>query len=335
MDTRAVAADNGSSIVAQTANRPAIEIRSLSKVYSRGGDVVRAVDDVSMSVAPGQVFGLLGPNGAGKTTTIKLMCGLVTPTAGSVRLNGYDVRRQRSLAVVQLGAVLEGGRNVYWSLSVWQNLLYFGRLKGLRGAEIRPRAERLLRDLDLWKVRNNQVGSFSRGMQQKVAVAAALITDPPILLLDEPTIGLDVEAARTVRDWIVRLAREQGKTVVLTTHQLDMAQELCDRVAIMRDGSVAADMPVQELLRRFRQDRFRIALDTLTDLREVPLPDGITVSQEDRATILTAPNLDSRALYRLISRLGELDLPLRAVTPLEPNLEEAFLELVRGSSSNV
>ena len=111
------------------------------------------MDAVSLSVPPGQVFGLLGPNGAGKTTTIKLMCGLVTPTVGSVRLNGYDVRRERSGAVLQLGAVLEGGRNVYWSLSAWQNLFYFGRLKGLRGGEIRPRAERLLRDLGLWGVR--------------------------------------------------------------------------------------------------------------------------------------------------------------------------------------
>src|SRR5262245_55074878 len=189
---------------------PAIEIASLTKVYGRGRTTVRAVDDVSLSIPAGEVLGLLGPNGAGKTTTIKLICGLVSPTAGRVRLEGYDIGRQRSRAVLQLGAVLEGGRNVYWSLSAWQNLLYFGRLKGLRGDEIRPRAGRLLRDLGLWEVRHTQVGGFSRGMQQKVAVAAALITDPPILLLDEPTIGLDVEAARTVKDWIVALAREQG-----------------------------------------------------------------------------------------------------------------------------
>src|SRR5258708_36942103 len=123
----------------------AIDIESLSKVYgSKRGRSVKAVDGVSLSVPPGQVFGLLGPNGAGKTTTIKLLCGLVTPTAGSVRLNGYDVGRQRK-AVLQLGAVLEGGRNVYWSLSAWQNLLYFVRLKRLSGKEIKPRGERLLR----------------------------------------------------------------------------------------------------------------------------------------------------------------------------------------------
>ncbi|HKF16666.1 MAG TPA: ABC transporter ATP-binding protein [Candidatus Dormibacteraeota bacterium] len=171
-------------------------------------------------------------------------------------------------------------------------------------------------------------------MQQKVAVAAALIADPPILLLDEPTIGLDVEAARTVKDWIVRLAREQGKTVVLTTHQLDMAQELCDRVAIMRAGCVAADMPVQDLLRRFRQDRYRIALGTWTDLTGVPLPEGLTTSHEDGATILTASNLDSPGLYSLMSQLNQLGLPLRSVSPVEPDLEDAFLELVRAGTTD-
>lgn len=310
-------------------SQPAIDIESLSKVYgSKRGRSVKAVDGVSLSVPPGQVFGLLGPNGAGKTTTIKLLCGLVTPTAGSVRLNGYDVGRQRSQAVLQLGAVLEGGRNVYWSLSAWQNLLYFGRLKGLSGEEIKPRGERLLRDLGLWDVRHGSVGGFSRGMQQKVAVAAALITDPPILLLDEPTIGLDVEAARTVKDWIVRLAHEEGKTVVLTTHQLDMAQELCDRVAIMRAGRVVADLPVHELLRRFRQDRYQIVVGALTQGGELSLPVGTTVSSSDGTTILTS-SLDDHDIYGLLAQLSERGLPLRSVSPVEPSLEEVFLELVR------
>lgn len=310
-------------------NGRAIEIDRLIKIYKRGSAAdVRAVDDLSLDVPPGQVFGLLGPNGAGKTTTIKLLCGLVTPTAGSVRLNGLDVRRQRSQAVLQLGAVLEGGRNVYWSLSAWQNLIYFGRLKGLQATEIRPRAERLLRELGLWDVRHAQVGGFSRGMQQKVAVAAALITDPPILLLDEPTIGLDVEAARTVKDWIVRLAHEQGKTVVLTTHQLDMAQELCDRVAIMRAGRVVADLPVHELLRRFRQDRYQIVVGARTEGGELSLPAGTTVSDSDGTTILTS-SLDDHDIYGLLAQLSERGLPLRSVSPVEPSLEDVFLELVR------
>src|SRR5712692_2828861 len=330
MTAKTIRVDQSSPSTTALANVPAIEIQSLTKVYSRGGGQhIRAVDDVTLSVPPAEVFGLLGPNGAGKTTTIKLLCGLVTPTAGSVRLNGCDVDRQRSCAVLQLGAVLEGGRNVYWSLSAWQNLLYFGRLKGLRDREIKRRAEQILRELGLWDERHAQVGGFSRGMQQKVAVAAALITDPAILLLDEPTIGLDVEAARTVKDWMVRLAHEQGKTVVLTTHQLDMAQELSHRIAIMRRGRIVSDLPIAELLGKFRQDRYRIVLNTESDLHDLELPAGTSVAHEDGATVLTAPVLEGRDLYTLLARLGDARLSLRSIAQVEPDLEEVFLRLMR------
>ena len=139
-----------------------------------------------------------------------MICGLVIPTTGRVRVNGYDVARERSMAMRQIGAVLEGTRNVYWRLSAWENLMYFGRLKGYRGKALSDHAEQLLRGLDLWERRNDRVRMFSRGMQQKVAIACALVANPPIILLDEPTLGLDVQASRTVRDWIAKLAREQG-----------------------------------------------------------------------------------------------------------------------------
>ena len=306
----------------------AIELDSLTKVYERGkGAVLTAVDAVSLAVPPGQVFGLLGPNGAGKTTTIKMLCGLVTPTAGTARLNGSDVARQRSLAVRQVGAVLEGARNVYWSLSAWQNLLYFGRLKGLSGRAIAPRAEWLLRELDLWDRRHQTVGGFSRGMQQKVAIAAAMIADPPILLLDEPTIGLDVQAARTVRGWITKVAREQGKTIVLTTHQLALAQELADRVAIIRQGRIVADLPTTELLARFRQDLYEIRLSGGSD--DVPrLPEGFDIGTDDAGVTLRGPVPDPGRLFALIEELRARDLPLVSIKPVEPSLEDVFIRLV-------
>ena len=135
--------------------------------------------------------------------------------------NGYNVAREHSIAMQQLGAVLEGTRNVYWRLTAWENLMYFGRLRGYYGKKLAIRAEQILRELDLWDRRKDLVRTFSRGMQQKVAIACSLITDPPIVLLDEPTLGLDIQASRTVKEWITLLAREQNKTVVLTTHQLD------------------------------------------------------------------------------------------------------------------
>ncbi len=221
---------------------------------------------------------------------------------------------------------------MYWPLSAWQNLLYFGRLKGLRAREIKPRAERLLTGLDLWERRGEPVGSFSRGMQQKVAIAAALITDPPILLLDEPTIGLDVEAARTVKDWITRLAADEGKTVMLTTHQLDAAQELSGRIVVIQNGTIIADLPTGDLLSRYAEDRFtvRIAgpLNGFTGL----VPPGARVEAGEGSTRIILPDAGQDALADFLARLRTLGIALISVTQDQPDLEDVFIELVRSGA---
>jgi ABC-2 type transport system ATP-binding protein len=305
-----------------------IELSGLSKTYR---SALVAVDNVTLTVPAGTVLGLLGPNGAGKTTTIKMIAGLIVPSAGSIRLNGFDVARQRSHAVRQIGAVLEGSRNVYWPLSAWQNLLYFGRLKGLRGTEIKPRAQQLLTDLDLWERRHETVGSYSRGMQQKVAIAAALITDPPIILLDEPTIGLDVEAARTVKQWIAQLARDEGKTIVLTTHQLDAAQQLSDRVAVIRQGSIIADLPTDQLLSGYAEDRFEVRV--AGSLNGVVLPAGASAERDGQATRISLPSSSTGHLYALLRRLEAANAPLISVTQAQPSLEEIFIQLLASGGS--
>jgi ABC-2 type transport system ATP-binding protein len=309
-------------------NTAVIEMSGLTKRYSRGGQPFAAVDDVTLSVPRGQVIGLLGPNGAGKTTTIKMIAGLIIPTSGTVRINGYDIARQRAGAVRQLGAVLEGSRNVYWPLTAWQNLIYFGRLKGLRTREIKPRAERLLSGLGLWEVRNEAVGSFSRGMQQKVAIAAALITDPPVILLDEPTIGLDVEAARTVKDWIAHLAADEGKTVVLTTHELTNAQELSGRIAVIRDGRIIADLPTADLLARYAEDRFEVTVAGPLDGLAARLPAGAETRPGPDGTRITLPDAGQEVLYRLLGQLRDVGVPLVSVSQARPGLEEVFLRLL-------
>ncbi|HLX49677.1 MAG TPA: ABC transporter ATP-binding protein [Streptosporangiaceae bacterium] len=306
----------------------AIELVGLSKVYGRGQDALTAVDSVTLSVPEGQVIGLLGPNGAGKTTTIKMMASLIEPTSGRARLNGFDVSRQRSCAVLQIGAVLEGSRNVYWTMSPWQNLMYFGRLKGLPGPQIKPRAERLLTELGLWERRNQTVGTFSRGMQQKVAIAVALITDPPIILLDEPTLGLDVEAARTVKEWIRRLAAE-GKTVVLTTHQLAVTQELANRIAVIRSGKIIADLPTAELLASYAEDQFQIVVAGPLNGLRAALPSGAEVAPDGEVTRVTLPGADTGALHKFLGQLEAAQVPLISVTKAQPDLEEIFIRLIR------
>ncbi|GLZ78121.1 daunorubicin resistance protein DrrA family ABC transporter ATP-binding protein [Actinorhabdospora filicis] len=308
-------------------NTPAIDITNLSKTYGPTG--APAVDDVSLAIQPGTVFGFLGPNGAGKTTTIKIAAGLLTATSGGVRLNGFDVRTRRAAAMSQLGAVLEGSRNVYWTLSAWQNLVYFGRLKGMRKAAARSRAADLLTELDLWDRRHEKVGGFSRGMQQKVAIAAALVADPPVVLLDEPTLGLDVAATRTVKNWIATLSADQGKTILLTTHQLDMVEELCDRVAVIRDGRVIADQPTTELLSRFRRrDTYEIRVEGGPD--QLPLlPGGFTAVRDGDGTTITGDVADPQQVYALVDRLRERRVVLRSLTQVQPGLEDVFMTLMK------
>jgi ABC-2 type transport system ATP-binding protein len=307
-------------------NVPAIEINALTKDY--GSTQARAVDGVSLRVPAGSVFGFLGPNGAGKTTTIKILAGLLSATSGQVRLNGHDVARRRSRAMEQIGAVLEGSRNVYWTLSAWQNLLYFGRLKGMRKAAAQARAEELLTGLELWERRDEKVGDYSRGMQQKVAIAAALIADPPILLLDEPTIGLDVEATRTVKEWVRALSTERGKTVLLTTHQMNVVEEVCDRVAVIRRGQVITDQPTRQLLARFRRrDQYVIEIDGRADGLELPV--GSEVVSTDDTTTITARLADPQELYGLVDRLRDRGAILQSLAQVQPDLEDVFLDLIK------
>lgn len=307
----------------------AIEIDGLSKVYTkRKSPPVVAVDDLSLSIPAGQIFGFLGSNGAGKTTTIKMACGLVLPTSGSVRLHGFDVQRQRGQAMRQIGAVLEGTRNVYWRLTAWQNLLYFGRIKGVTGQPLKERAERLLKELELWKRRNDPVRDFSRGMQQKVAIACALVADPPIVLLDEPTLGLDVQAGRTVKRWVEQLARNEGKTVVLTTHQMDLAESLCDQVAIMSQGKLIANRPTGELLGLFRQESYELRFRGKIEESIVARFEGFTPREENGHTILSGTIGEHGRLYRLIEMAEMQGLELLGVAQADPNLEEIFVELL-------
>lgn len=313
----------------------AIELDGLGKVYGRGEKAFAAVQPTTLSVPWGQLVGLLGPNGAGKTTIIKMTSGLITPSSGTIKLGGYDVTRDRSNAVRQIGAVLEGSRNVYWPMSAWENLMYFGRLKGLRSSEIKPRARRLLTELGLWERRHETVGSFSRGMQQKVAVSAALITDPPIILLDEPTLGLDVEAARTFKDWIARLAADEGKTIVLTTHQLDVVQELAGRVAVIKEGEIIADLPTAELLTRHAENRFEVRIVGQVDALPHALPAGARAEPDGQETRVRLRDADDDTLYAFLDQLRAAGASLVSVAQEQPSLEEVFIRLIHADDGSV
>lgn len=297
-----------------------LEIHHLNKIYP---EAIHAVSDLNLSLHRGQIFGLLGTNGAGKTTTIKMICGLVTPTSGTIRVEGFDVRKDRGKVMRRLGAVLEGTRNVYWRLTAWHNLIYFGRLKGVNSADLKTRAAHLLSEMGLWERRFDEVGKFSRGMQQKVAIAAALMADPPLLLLDEPTLGLDVQAARYVKDLLLKLAGEQGKTIILTTHQLDVAQSVCDRIAIMRQGKVLTDQPKDALMQVFTQEVYEIRLGGIFQPSN-----GLHAVYENQETLLLGHFPTQSELFGVLDEIRQSGLPLLSVNRKTPTLEDVFIHVL-------
>jgi ABC-2 type transport system ATP-binding protein len=218
-----------------------IETQALVKRY---GDKV-AVNNISFEVQAGEVFGFLGPNGAGKTTTIKMIVGLLQPTSGTIRVAGYDVQTQPLLAKAASGYVPDTP-NLYAKLTGRELLRFVGDLYSLDRQRLAQRTEELLRVLDLNEAADQTIDSYSHGMQQKASLAAALMHDPKVLVLDEPTVGLDPKSARLIKD-ILRQMAERGTAVFLSTHILEIAERMCDRIGIINKGELVAVGTMQEL----------------------------------------------------------------------------------------
>ena len=213
--------------------------------------LVHAVDDVSFEVKPGEVFGLLGPNGAGKTTTLRILCTVLRPTSGRAVVAGHDVATQPGLVRQNIG-FLSANTAIYDRMSAWELVEYFGRLYGLGGERLRERLETVFTDLQMNDFRDVLGAKMSTGMRQKASIARALVHDPPVLIFDEPTAGLDVLVARAVLDNIERL-RTMGKCVLFSTHILREVERLCDRVAVVSRGRMVACGTLSELRERHGQ----------------------------------------------------------------------------------
>ena len=202
-----------------------------------------AVDAVTFDVEEGEVFGFLGPNGAGKTTTIRMLCCLISNTGGEARIAGYDVGKEKdALEIRKLIGLMPDNVGLYEALSAYDNLDFFGKLYDRTEAQRKESIQRLLTMLGLWEKKDVTVGTFSKGMKQKLGIACALIHDPQILFMDEPTANLDPESAKTVRDFILELKREK-RTIFLNTHNLDEAQRICDKIAILNTKLILRQAP--------------------------------------------------------------------------------------------
>jgi ABC-2 type transport system ATP-binding protein len=275
---------------------PLLQAHHLRKRYPKGRGWLEALKGVSLGLYPGEILTLLGPNGAGKTTTVKILAGLVEPDEGRVEVRTDGPR-------TWLGAVLEGSRNLYWRLSALENLIYFGTLRGLSPKEARRRGLELLQAVGLQDKAHQAVGTLSRGQQQRTALAAALVHDPPVLFLDEPTLGVDLEAQEAIRAWLLRL-KEEGKAILLTTHQLELAEALADRVTILLEGQVALEGRTREVLAGSPRAVYRVELG-------LPLEEG-----DSRRTRLPALGVEVEG--KVVRVVGEETLweALRILDPL-------------------
>jgi ABC-2 type transport system ATP-binding protein len=304
----------------------ALEVCEISKRYRSGKKWVEAVRQVSLTLASGEVLAFLGPNGAGKTTTIKIVAGLIHPDGGWVRIAGRNPHRE-SAALRGVGAVLEGNRNLYWRLTAQENLEYFGVLRGLSRRQARQRSRELLERFELTEKRRTTVQMLSRGMQQKLAIAAALLHAPPLLLLDEPTLGLDLEATQTVKRLIQEIARS-GCAILLTTHQLDIAEELSDKVAIIQGGTIIARASTRELIRQFSGTAYTVEVeDCLTPEQIQKLESLDAIVQGEHSIYIQG----TEAFYQTVEVLKPL--PLVRVKREQGNLAEIFLKLLGDSNS--
>jgi sodium transport system ATP-binding protein len=230
-----------------------IEVRDLCKFF-RGADgsEVAAVDHIHFTVRPGEVFGLLGPNGAGKTTTLRMLCTVLTPSLGTANVAGFDVVTQPSEVRHHVG-FLSANTGVYDRMTAWEMVEYYGRLHEVPPEVLGPRMEELFATLQMQSFRDVPGAKMSTGMKQKVSIARALVNDPPVLIFDEPTAGLDILVQRAVLESIKQL-RGRGKTILFSTHIMREVEKLCDRVAIMARGKIVVCGTLEELRQLYKQD---------------------------------------------------------------------------------
>ena len=303
-----------------------IAIRTENLSRSFGG--VRAVDNLSLEIARGIVFGFLGSNGSGKTTTIRLLLGLLEPTSGRAQVLGFDTRKQASEIRQRTGALLEHP-GLYERLSAEDNLEFYGRVWRLPTAQRRSRIKELLSNLGLWQRRHESVGGWSRGMKQKLAVARAMLHRPPLIFLDEPTNGLDPVAAAALREDLQQMVAREGVTVFLTTHNLPEAEKLCHQMGVIRQGRLLAVGNPDELSVLAGGPRIEIVgsgfTQKLLDWLLTQPPVTSAQIQGDRLTIILRKQISAAPLVSTLVRAG---VQIEEVRKGSASLEEVFLTLM-------
>jgi ABC-2 type transport system ATP-binding protein len=309
-----------------------IEAEGLSKRFGS----LTAVDRLSFEVGTGEIFGLLGPNGSGKTTTVRLLSCLIAPSEGSARVAGFDIKKD-PLKVREAVGVLTENPGIYDRLSALENMEFFAEAYGLSDkTERQSRIRELLEFFDLWERRNDKAGTFSKGMRQKLAIAKAVVHRPEVLFLDEPSAGLDPKAAKDIRDLMDRMSRQEKRTIVLCTHNLEEAERLCSRVMIIRKGATLATGSIEDLRRKLHgAPELEIQLEEVNDglLKATAKLEGVkSVYERARCTLIYNLDDPENRTPDVVKSLIQAGGRVRSVNILRPTLEDAYLELTKERS---
>ncbi len=292
----------------------AIEVQHLKKYFKK----TKAVDDISFYVEKGDLFAFLGPNGAGKSTTIRVLTTLAAPTSGKVYVGGYNVVKESKKVRSKIGLVSDK-LILYNKLTIMENIFFFSNLYGLNKKLIYERAERLLKILDIWEHRDKLIDKLSTGMKQKVNIARALIPEPEILFLDEPTLGLDPFTTKKIRNFISEL-NQKGKTIILTTHILHEVELLANKVAIINKGKIITIDTPRNLKKLFKEKEI-VEIET-KNKKDVDKISGNVLEKVENYLKIEVPNLDS-----LMSEINEKKIELKSIKTYEPSLEDIFIKV--------
>ena len=302
----------------------AIEVNKLSKYYGK----VKAVDNISFSTKKGEICGILGPNGSGKTTTIKSICNLIIPDSGDIKIFGKDNKK----ATGHISALFEGTRNLYWRLTPRENLRYFAGIRGLGGRKIESDIDDLLDRFSLLDKKDTMVNNLSRGMQQKVAIAMTLLCDTEIILLDEPTLGLDVQSHIDIKNMLMEIASSMNKTILLSTHNMNLVQDICNDVVILNKGKIVAQDSVEALMDMFKSMTYEIVLaENISQEDEKYLSKlGYDFYFVNNGSKIEVDIFGLNEIYEIIEKLKEKDIYIKEIKQKDNNFERIFLNITNG-----
>jgi len=303
---------------------PTIAVKDLTKNYGE----ITAVDHINFEVKKGEIFGFLGPNGAGKTTTIRILTGVIKPDGGTATIMDYDILKE-PLEAKQIMSVVPEMANAYVELSAWQNLMLIGELYGVPKKKREERAKHLLKEFKLYERRSYLARGFSKGMKQKLILCMALLTEPKVLFLDEPTAGLDVESARLIRDTI-RQHNKDGTTIFLSTHNMEEANQLCDRIAIINHGKIAAiDNPESLRMKSSGLKSVEVSFNKPVATNELSKISNVTEAKKigDKTRLYT--DEPHSVINSLIDYARSKGLTIISLNTRAPTLEDVFIKLIR------